>query len=91
MSMSIKHGRIGQQRAQRGIQEVARGINVDAARGEQAADDLRHAHALGNAETDTVLAVAPYPTPAAQAAADAENAVGHDAIADERSSQTGMP
>ena len=86
-----QHGRVGQQRAQGGIEEVARRIDVDAARGEQATDDLRHAHTLGDAETDAVLAVAPYPTPAAQAATDAENAVAHDETADERGSQTEVP
>ena len=49
----------------------------DAARGEQPADDFRQAHALGDAETDAVLAAAPDPAPAAQAATDAEDAVAH--------------
>ena len=69
-----QHRRIGQQRAQRGIEEVARRIDADAARGEQAADDFRQVHALGDAETDTILAAAPHPAPAAQAATDAEDA-----------------
>ena len=69
-----QHGRIGQQRAQRRIEEVARRLDADAARGEQPADDFRQAHALGDAEADAVLAAAPDPAPAAQAAADAEDA-----------------
>ena len=68
-----QHRRIGQQRAQGGFEEVAGGLDVDAARGEQPADDFRHAQALGDAETDAVLAVAPHPAPAAQAAADARS------------------
>ena len=52
-----QHGRVGQQRAQRRLEEVARRVDVDAARREQAADDFRHAHALGDAETDAVLAL----------------------------------
>ena len=91
MSMSIRTDGSGNNARSVGSRKWRRGIDVDATRGEQATDDFRHAHALGNAETDTVLAVAPYPTPAAQAATDAENAVAHDATADERSSQTEVP
>ena len=51
-----------------GSRKSARGLDVDAARRQQAADDLRHAHALGDAEADTVLAAPPHPAPPAQAA-----------------------
>ena len=79
-----QYRRIGQQRAQRGVEEVARRIHVDATRGEQTADDFGQAHALGDAETDAVLTSAPNPAPSAQAAGDAEDAVTHeDATTDE--------
>ena len=78
-----QHGRVGQQRAQRRIEEVASRIDVDAARREQATHDFRHADALSDAETDTVLAATPHPAPATQTTINAENAVAHDGTADE--------
>jgi len=57
---------------------VARRIHVDAPRRKQTADDLGQAQALGDAETDAILAATPHPAPATQAAADAEYAVAHD-------------
>jgi hypothetical protein len=52
---------------------MARGLDIDAARRQQAADDLGDADTLGDAEADAVLAQPPDPAPAAQTATDAED------------------
>ena len=72
-----QHRRIRQQRAQRGLEEVARRLEAHTARGEQPADDFGKDHALGDAETDAILTAAPDPAPATQAATDTEDAVAH--------------
>ena len=58
-----QHRRIGQQRAQRRIKEVARRIQIDTARGHQTTNNLRQTHALADAKPDAVLAGAPNPPP----------------------------
>ena len=60
-----------------GIEKVARRLETHTARGKQPADDLRQAHALGDAETDAILTAAPDPAPATQAATDTGDAVAH--------------
>ncbi len=67
---------VGQQGAQRRVEEIGGVLDPDLAGGQQAADDFRQAEALGDAECDAVLAGAPDPAPAAQAAADAEDELG---------------
>jgi hypothetical protein len=72
-----EHRRVGHQRAERRVEEMHRILDADAARREQAADDLRYAVALGDAEPDARLAVAPDPAPPAQAARDVEHRPRH--------------
>jgi hypothetical protein len=53
--------RVGQQRAQGRRQEIGRFVDADVARGEHAADDFRHAEALGDGEAGAVFGGAPEP------------------------------
>lgn len=50
------------------------GLDPDAARREQASDDLRKPEPLRDAETDAGLRLAPNPAPAGEAPGDAEHA-----------------
>ena len=66
--------RVGQQRAQRRLEEVGRGVLVDAAGGQQAAQQLGHAEALGEAEADALGGgVPPQPAPSGEAAGHAQH------------------
>ena len=68
-----KYRGVRHQGAQGGVEEIGRGIDADAAGGDQAADDLRQRQALGDGLADAFRRFAPYPAAPGDAAGYAEN------------------
>ena len=68
-----EHRWVRQQGAQRGVEEVGRRVEVDAAHGHQPADDLRQVMPLRDPQADPVLPLPPGPTASREAPLDGQS------------------